>query len=577
MTRATVAGRLPVRRSDSTNVPMAALVWMVSFVVVVLTMSRNVSIYDEGIMLTNALRVTAGDVVHRDFYANYGPASYYIVAAVLKLTDGMFIAARLYDACVKAAICGVLFYIIGKTSGRFIASAGALACLCWFVAFDDSWLYPIYPCIFLGLIGTYLMIPAGSAPRPGRIFAAGACAGLAALFRYDTGFLLLAANLTGAAILLVLKEPRGVAARRLFELTVIYGAGTSLIFIPPALAYLATSPLRDFWNDVIDYPLHYYRLMRGLPFPSLWSHDAAGVYFVPLAAILVALETVRTVLSNRRRNTTGSEGKISQDQTWAALLLFTLCALAFFFKGTVRVSPLHMLMGNVPAIVAFCILAGRWRKSLALGRVAAAGLIAIVLMPAALFAAPQLSLDMSMPDRTPAGWGLQEIGLIASTPEPARCGAVPRLKGVRLDPDYARVTNYLSQYVPPNERIFLGLNRHDRIFVNPVMLYFASGRMPGTHWHHFDPGLQTRADIQTAMIADLKRNQVRWIVRDATFDAVREPNASAESSGVTLLDDYIDANYRPVAASGPITIWLENGVPAPATDPGRPCEAQPTS
>lgn len=577
MTRATVTARVHVRRSSGRDVLITALVWIASFVIVVLTMSRNVSIYDEGIILTNALRVAAGDVAHRDFYANYGPAAYYTVAAILKLMGEQLFAARLFDACIKAAICGVLFHIVGKTSGRLIASAGTLACLCWFVAFDDSWLYPIYPCILFGLIGTYLMIPTRSAWRPGRIFIAGICAGLTALFRYETGFFLLAANLAGAAVLLALKEPRGIASRRVFEVTMIYGAGTALIFLPPALGYLATSPLRDFWNDVIDYPLHYYRAMRGLPFPALWSRDAAGVYFVPVAAILVALETVRTVRSQARPNATSSGESISHDETWAAMILFTLCALAFFIKGTVRVSPIHMVMGNVPAIVAICILAGRWRKSVAMGQVVAAGLIATVLMPAALFAVPQLRLDMSMPDRTPAGWGLEKIGLIASTPEPGRCGAVPRLRGFRLDPDYARVTNYLSAYVRPDELIFLGLGRHDKIFINPVMLYFASGRMPGTHWHHFDPGLQTRADIQTAIIADLKRNQVRWIVRDATFDDVREPNASAESSNATALDDYIDENHRPVAVAGRITIWLDKNAQPPATDPARPCEAQPTS
>lgn len=577
MTRATGTARLHVSRSARPGAPMTALVWLVSFVIVVLTMSRNVSIYDEGIILTNALRVAAGDVVHRDFYANYGPASYYIVAAILELTGEQFFAARLFDACIKAAIGAVLFHIVGKISGRLIASAGVLACVLWFVAFDDSWLYPIYPCMLFGIIGTYLMIPTGREWRPGRLFIAGACAGLTALFRYEAGFFLLAANLAGAALLLALKQPRGLAARRFAAVTTIYGAGTALIFVPPALGYLATSPLGGFWHDVIEFPLHYYPLMRGLPFPGLWSRDAAGVYFAPLVAVLVALEAVRIARRPSRMSAAPPETRISQDETWAALILFTLCALAFFLKGAVRVSPLHMVMGNVPAIVALCILAGRWRDSVALGRVAAAGLIALVLLPAALFAIPQLRLDMAMPDRTPAGWGLQKIGLIASAPGPARCGAVPRLWGVRLDPDYARVTNYLSAYVQPDERILLGLNRHDRIFINPVMLYFASGRMPGTHWHHFDPGLQTRADVQTAIITDLKRNEVRWIVRDATFEDVREPNASAESSNVTLLDDYIDENYRPVAVAGRITIWLDKKVQPPATDPGRPCEAEPIS
>ena len=81
-------------------------------------------------------------------------------------------------------------------------------------------------------------------------------------------------------------------------------------------------------------------------------------------------------------------------------------------------------------------------------------------------------------------------------------------------PDYRKISEYLRQVSRPDEAIFAGgLDQHDRIFINPVGLYASSGRRPGTHWHQFDPGLQTRADIQTKMIAALKANNVRWIVQ----------------------------------------------------------------
>jgi hypothetical protein len=105
--------------------------------------------------------------------------------------------------------------------------------------------------------------------------------------------------------------------------------------------------------------------------------------------------------------------------------------------------------------------------------------------------------------------------------------------------------------------------------------YFAAGRLPGTHWHHFDPGLQTRADIQTAIIGDLKQNRVRWVVRDASFDKVNEPNGSAQSSGITLLDRYLDSNYRPVALSGKIAIWLATGEAQTAARSIERCDAAP--
>jgi hypothetical protein len=146
-----------------------------------------------------------------------------------------------------------------------------------------------------------------------------------------------------------------------------------------------------------------------------------------------------------------------------------------------------------------------------------------------------------------------------------------------LDPDYARVATYLDAHTQPDERILIALDRHDKILMNPTFLYFAAARLPGTHWHQFDPGLQTRADIQTAIIDDLQRHKVRWIVRDGNYDEINEPNESAHSSGVMLLDRYIEKNYRPVASSGKISIWLANNEAYTKPSVIEKCEASPVS
>ena len=100
--------------------------------------------------------------------------------------------------------------------------------------------------------------------------------------------------------------------------------------------------------------------------------------------------------------------------------------------------------------------------------------------------------------------------------------------------------------------------------------------MPGTHWHQFDPGLQTPADIQLKIISDLEHNQMRWVVRDASFDGANEPNCSARSSVIKLLDHYLDRNYRAIASSGKVAIWLANGETPIAALPIEKCDAVPT-
>jgi hypothetical protein len=235
-----------------------------------------------------------------------------------------------------------------------------------------------------------------------------------------------------------------------------------------------------------------------------------------------------------------------------------------------------MLLGIVPALVVLAILVDLWRQRRSAMRLASAVVLLIALVPAAREAKRELHDIRSVKDSSIAGWLALRAGLI-TLPAAAQetCEAGPASGIAKLSPEYSRVATYLGMRTRPYERIFVALDRHDKIFINPVSLYFAVGRLPGTHWHEFDPGLQTRADIQTAIISDLQRNQVRWVVRDASFDGVNEPNGSARSSGIKLLDHYLDKNYRRVVSSGKVAIWLANGETPIVTGPIERCDAAP--
>jgi hypothetical protein len=124
---------------------------------------------------------------------------------------------------------------------------------------------------------------------------------------------------------------------------------------------------------------------------------------------------------------------------------------------------------------------------------------------------------------------------------------------------------YVRQRTTPDDSVFIGLPRHDKIFVNDVLLYFAMDRKSATKWHHFDPGLQTSAPIQREMVAELQRARPKLVVIEPAWAAsiAPEPNDSALSSGVTILDDYLKDTYEPVATFHTITV-LRPRAAAPA-------------
>ncbi len=102
---------------------------------------------------------------------------------------------------------------------------------------------------------------------------------------------------------------------------------------------------------------------------------------------------------------------------------------------------------------------------------------------------------------------------------------------------------FLQAHTQPRDYVYVGLGRHDKVFINDVALYFLTNLRSATKWHQFDPGLQTSAQIQWEMIGELKRNDPRYVVLESQWDGVQEPNASVKSSGIVLLDGYIRENY----------------------------------
>jgi len=124
-----------------------------------------------------------------------------------------------------------------------------------------------------------------------------------------------------------------------------------------------------------------------------------------------------------------------------------------------------------------------------------------------------------------------------------------------LEPDRNAAIDFIKKNTAPDERIYIGLNRHDKVFVNDVASYFQAQRMPVTKWHHFDPGLQNTAKVQAEIMRDLEKNKLRYVWLEPTWDDVAEPNESAKSSGVYLLDVYIRNHYHLEHTFGRITIW----------------------
>ncbi len=535
-------------------------IFLLSILILVISMDRYVNPYDEGLILFGADRVFGGSIPHRDFYANYGPGQFYVIAALYKIFGTSVLIERVWDTLVRCTIVSLVFVITHQAAPYRLALLAAGASLVW-LAEIRFYAYPIYPALATVLAAVVFLAPALTGRTSTfRLIAAGICAGAAFLFRYDIG--IAAFGVQGAVLAIAAWCQHALGAgrsRQVVAKILPFGLGFIIVVGPLVAAFAALGVIPDLVFDVFIFPAQFYVKTRSLPFPLPWRPQdavASAVVYFPLLACAAAVPTIAATMSFRA----GKQSTVSIRGTqrllpWMLVMLVAL-TLVFFAKGSVRVSTLHMGMALISSLALVALLAqpvaGRARFARAL-------VLAAVLLGANI----TIGACLRLPFRAARNldWAMAPASLAPSAdtnvPAAGTCrmpAGLERLACFQVDADSVETIRYVQARTTPNEPVFIGLSRHDVIFVNDVLLYFIMNRKSATKWHHFDPGLQTSLPIQQEIVAELQHAQPKLIVLESRWANVREPNDSALSSGVTLLDDYLRQAYAPVAVFGPNTV-----------------------
>jgi hypothetical protein len=507
--------------------------FLLSLAILFISEDRQISLYDEGIILTGADRVSAGAVVHRDFYFVYGPAQLQIVSVLFQVFSPSVLVERCWDAFVRSTVVVLVFLICVRLCSAWAAWMAAIASLLWLARLDYHG-YPVFPALAAALASLLCLLPAFERSRSNWwLLAAGICTGITVLFRYDVGIAVFVMETAVLGLYFLSQVPKsGRSPLTAFVPLLPFASGLALIVVPLAVAYAASGATKDFLFDIVSFPSHYYVATRSLPFPGFsslkWSPVQIGDY-LPVVAIAVSLP----VLFARWRS------RIDGLRLWLPLTLLAL-TLVFFAKGFVRVSVLHMGMAIVSSLALLAVLtAGLWRRPIPErfavgGAVAAAALCTVI-----------------------AGFGDLKIGRqnVAALLHHRGCpAAIERFGCYTLDEPELAAVRYIEQVTSPGDYLFVGAGRHDRLVMNDVSFYFLTGRRPATKWYQFDPGLQTTAEGQRRVVAELSANRPPYIVLDTQWDNTSEPNRSAQSSGVTILDDYLHSHFAPVTKFGTVSI-----------------------
>ena len=483
-------------------------------------------------MLTGAFRVLNGDIPSKDFYANYGPAQFYVLAGLFRLFGTNVLTARIYDAAVSGMIVTAVHFLFGRLYPSWFAASCALSIAALLLVFQSHG-STLSVCILFTLLAA-VKLSSLLASDSGKLAYLPVSISIAGVlqFRYDLAIIAAAAYALSIIVVHSIKA-RDSGIDYLHSLRTVLAILLVLVTVPVMILLwlVEAGILVPAVKDLLDYSGSNYVAMRSLPFPGPWQllqspiHGLA-VYF-PLAAVSLASFTM--VRARREPQL------FRTDREVISIIVFIIVTCCFFSKGWVRTSGEHMLFANVPAVALVF---------LCLHRLMSLGQLHTRIVAISLFV---FALAFSLNWRSgPLYRNLRHLAIDET---------LPTLSGFFIEPDRMQTARYIAHNTQTWERIHSATARHDKIFANDVLIYFVTQRMPATRWHHYDPGVQTTRAVQQEIIRDLERNRISLLMRDSTWDDVNEPNMSSESSGVHDLDRYLDNNFWQEKESGNIIIF----------------------
>jgi len=523
------------------------LLLSVSFLYFLFGITGVVDVYDEGIPVYGAERILNGEVPYRDFWTIYAPGQFYVLAGLFKIFGSSLLAERLYDTAVRALVSGTVYLIALR-----LASPG-WGLLFWLVV--TAWLKffgyhasSTFPAILFALVSLWAVSGLPAQEKPKRwIFISGLLAGLATLFRHDFGFYTFLSEIS--AILFfpfwhrkltsggkVSSNWASVLIASLWPYLLGFGA---VLFFPLAF-FLSAVPVKDLWYDLVTFPATIFPLVRDLPYPAPLPDPARifrgelsfsrafadlshrwAFYIVPLtfAAVFFFL-----LFGNRRKPHPKGGGDGSAAWEWG-VGVFLVFGILSFNNVRVRSDLPHLFPSFVaagllfPALVAKILELRLFRRGLVFG----VGLAAALL----LFPHPLQEL--------------QKPGVDERYRHLLYVHNLRRAGSIGVNPFQAQAIYYIQSVTFPWERIFVGSHRHDQIYNSDVIFYFLSERNCATRYHELSPGSATSREVQAAIIDDLQRNHVRYIV---ILSRVPIRGVTNEPVPVRLLDEFIKVNYQ---------------------------------
>lgn len=501
-----------------------------------------------------AERVQAGEIPYRDFWTMYAPGSYYLLALLFDLFGNHVVVGTIAASVFFAMAATVCYGLVRKLTGKILAGVVAAAIFSAAAYYTGYYLNlgPYPPAVFLVLLALYLMLCYYSTGKIMLLFAAGVVTGLIIVFKHDVGGY--TAIAIGAGLLTAHLSGRRDSDGKIFDLLrrlTIYSTGALLLSLPVAI-YFAVQAGQDMWQDLIVFPATDFRYARIEHYPSLipgdfhhwwWVKSAFKVfdyiqYALPFLIFVLAVVALVIAVAKRR------------SEYLPMWMTFCCGYLLHYISAHVQVNTNVISMALYATLLGSTVYAQVLNIPISRSSILPGGVA--LLLAAGLFSA----------------FFMQPFYHSVFVSEDYVESDLPKISGVRLSPKMNEVLTELVSFVdanvPPGNKIFIGLHRHDVTIVGDGKIYFILDRMNATRHDQLHPGIVNTAERQAEMIADLVKNDVSLVIKshmfpDEALEKLKEIRVrTLPQTGARLLDEYIDSHYHLIRKVGQYEILLRN-------------------